>query len=140
MGQTTYKQYLLVSYTQSPLSGLDKWKLQLSVRSISDACTLNRWGGMCTHVYCWTQHDLVSQWWLKRTRKDWLVKSGTSKKFGCAIGKQNRCASCHPANEASLMQNVWRIKRYERKCVHRSIMGCTALCGPSDLDLVMGQR
>jgi hypothetical protein len=32
------------------------------------------------------------------------------------------------------MQNVRRIKGYERKCINRSIKGCTALCGPSDLD------
>jgi hypothetical protein len=32
------------------------------------------------------------------------------------------------------MQNVKKIKGYERKCIHRSIMGCTALCGLSDLD------
>jgi hypothetical protein len=32
------------------------------------------------------------------------------------------------------MQNVKRIKGCERKCIHRSIMGCTTLCGLSDLD------
>jgi len=32
------------------------------------------------------------------------------------------------------MQNVKRNKGYERKCIHRSIMGCTALCGLSNLN------